>query len=241
MPVLPVQPYGITRASPPIRAARRCGSRPSLRSSPTCSTRWPVRASADPDRQRPRREHAGPGVGSRSGARSIPRRGVRYHDWWNSPRVLDVVARSTRGTHASWMENFPGRGCPASSFRASAKPSADRRPRPGRVPAASRRRLLRRRLRALRRGHAPRLAGRRRGGARAARDRLGRLVQRQVDERDARPSRRRAGRRRRRGRARRACCSSSSGELSRQVRRIGAPLAHAITASSAIATNSSAR
>ena len=38
-----------------------------------------------------------------------PEARVRYHDWWNSPRVMDVgAARSTpSASHASWMENFP--------------------------------------------------------------------------------------------------------------------------------------
>lgn len=33
---------------------------------------------------------------------------LRWHDWWNAPRTMDVV-RSVHptGTHASWMENFP--------------------------------------------------------------------------------------------------------------------------------------
>src|SRR6476660_325071 len=33
---------------------------------------------------------------------------VRYHGWWNSPRVTETVrAVDPVGSHASWMENFP--------------------------------------------------------------------------------------------------------------------------------------
>ena len=101
--------------------SRRCASRPSSRSSPTCSTRSRARASAGscsstatagtrpPERRRPQ-----------WGAKH-PEARVRYHDWWNSPRVMDVV-RSVDpvGSHASWMENFPGRASRASSFRTRA-------------------------------------------------------------------------------------------------------------------------
>ncbi|RJF75341.1 creatininase family protein [Deinococcus cavernae] len=33
---------------------------------------------------------------------------VRFHNWWNAPRVwAQVQATDTNASHASWMENFP--------------------------------------------------------------------------------------------------------------------------------------
>ena len=55
-----------------------------------------------------------------------PETRVRYHDWWNSPRVMEVV-RSVDpvGSHASWMENFPWTRLPGVEFPAESKPPAD--------------------------------------------------------------------------------------------------------------------
>ncbi len=34
--------------------------------------------------------------------------GVRWHDWWNSPKIRSLVDEiDPEGSHASWMENFP--------------------------------------------------------------------------------------------------------------------------------------
>jgi creatinine amidohydrolase len=34
--------------------------------------------------------------------------GVRWHDWWNSPKIRALVDEiDNEGSHASWMENFP--------------------------------------------------------------------------------------------------------------------------------------
>ena len=44
---------------------------------------------------------------SQWGARNPDAR-VRYHDWWDSPRVMETVREiDPEGAHASWMENFP--------------------------------------------------------------------------------------------------------------------------------------
>jgi creatinine amidohydrolase len=57
------------------------------------------------------------------GARNTGAR-VRYHDWWTSPRVLDVVrAIDPDGSHASWMENFPWTRLPGVEFPTEPKPS----------------------------------------------------------------------------------------------------------------------
>jgi creatinine amidohydrolase len=55
-----------------------------------------------------------------------PEARVRYHDWWNSPRVMDIV-RSVDpvGSHASWMENFPWTRLPGVELPAGSKPPAD--------------------------------------------------------------------------------------------------------------------
>lgn len=37
---------------------------------------------------------------------------VRFHNWWNAPRTLEMLQQTDPvASHASWMENFPWRGC----------------------------------------------------------------------------------------------------------------------------------
>ena len=169
VPVLPVLPYGLTP-----RFAAYPGS-PTLRVETFLAVVADLLDSlfgpglpAHPDRQRPRREHAG-ALGRGAVGRRHPETRVRYHDWWDSPRVMDVVrAIDPDGSHASWMENFPWTRLPGVELPDEKKPDVvDLDPRSGGVPQARRRRFLRRGVRALRRGHAPHLGGRRRRGARA--------------------------------------------------------------------------
>jgi creatinine amidohydrolase len=48
---------------------------------------------------------------------------VRYHDWWDSPRVMDTVRSiDPDGSHASWMENFPWTRLPGVDLPAEKKP-----------------------------------------------------------------------------------------------------------------------
>ena len=52
-----------------------------------------------------------------------PENRVRYHDWWDSPRVMDVVrAVDPDGSHASWMENFPWTRLPGVELPDEKKP-----------------------------------------------------------------------------------------------------------------------
>ena len=48
---------------------------------------------------------------------------ARYHDWWDSPRVAEVVRKiDPEGSHASWMENFPWTRLPGVELPPKAKP-----------------------------------------------------------------------------------------------------------------------
>ena len=48
---------------------------------------------------------------------------VRYHDWWDSPRVMEVVREiDPEGSHASWMENFPWTRLPGVELPSEPKP-----------------------------------------------------------------------------------------------------------------------
>lgn len=47
-----------------------------------------------------------------------PDTSVKFHNWWNAPKTFAKVQEiDTVASHASWMENFPGRACRASSNR----------------------------------------------------------------------------------------------------------------------------
>jgi len=108
VPVLPVLPYGITP-----RFAAYPGS-PTLRVETFLTVVTDLLDSLSG--QGFRRILVVNGHGGNTPARAAaaqwgakhPEARVRYHDWWNSPRVMDVV-RSVDpiGSHASWMENFP--------------------------------------------------------------------------------------------------------------------------------------
>ena len=48
---------------------------------------------------------------------------VRYHDWWDSPGVTEVVREiDPEGSHASWMENFPWTRLPGVELPSEPKP-----------------------------------------------------------------------------------------------------------------------
>src|ERR687886_22647 len=101
-----------------------------------------------------------------------------FHNWWNGPRTWAAVQEiDPESSHASWLESFPwtrvaGVELPREA-QAARRPPAARRRGPGRGAAPARRRLVRRGLQPVGRGLAARLAGRRRGGPRGSRGRLG--------------------------------------------------------------------
>jgi creatinine amidohydrolase len=48
---------------------------------------------------------------------------LQYHDWWASPRVMEVVRSiDAEGSHASWMENFPWTRLPGVELPSEPKP-----------------------------------------------------------------------------------------------------------------------
>jgi creatinine amidohydrolase len=48
---------------------------------------------------------------------------VVWHDWWNSPRLLELVERTDpEGSHASWTENFPWTRLPGVALPTDHKP-----------------------------------------------------------------------------------------------------------------------
>jgi creatinine amidohydrolase len=62
---------------------------------------------------------------SQWGAKNTQAR-VLYHDWWDSPRVAEVVREiDPEGSHASWMENFPWTRLPGVELPNETKPSAE--------------------------------------------------------------------------------------------------------------------
>lgn len=59
-------------------------------------------------------------LGDHPGAR------VRWHNWWNAPRVwTQVQATDPVATHASWMENFPWNRLAGVALPGDAKPVMD--------------------------------------------------------------------------------------------------------------------
>ena len=139
MPVLPVLPYGITP-----RFAAYPGS-PTLRVETFLAVVTDLLDSLSG--QGFRRILLVNGHGGNTPARAAatqwgakhPEARVRYHDWWNSPRVMDVVRSSTPiGSHASWMENFPwtrlpGVELPGESEASAATAGPRTRPSSGRL------------------------------------------------------------------------------------------------------------
>lgn len=108
VPVFPVQPYGITPyfRGYPGSVTLRLGTYLSL-----------MRDLLDSlHEQGFRRILVVNGHGGNSPAQGLagewmadhPDAQVRFHNWWNAPRVwAQVQATDTNASHASWMENFP--------------------------------------------------------------------------------------------------------------------------------------
>ena len=123
VPVLPVQPYGIT----PRFAAYPGSSTPRVETFLAVVTDLLDSLSGQGFKRILVVNGHGGNVPARSaaaqwGARH-PEARVRYHDWWDSPRVAEVVrAIDPEGSHASWMENFPWTRLPGVAFPAEAKP-----------------------------------------------------------------------------------------------------------------------
>jgi creatinine amidohydrolase len=126
VPVLPVLPYGLTP-----RFAAYPGS-PTLRVETFVAVVTDLIDSLSG--QGFRRILIVNGHGGNSPARSAaaqwgarhPEFRVRYHDWWDSPRVMDIVRSvDPEGSHASWMENFPWTRLPGVDLPADPKPSAE--------------------------------------------------------------------------------------------------------------------
>jgi creatinine amidohydrolase len=126
VPVLPVQPYGITP-----RFAAYPGS-PTLRVETFIAVVTDLLDSLSGQGFRrilivnghggniPARSAA-----SQWGAKNTDAR-VRYHDWWNSPRVMETVREiDPEGSHASWMENFPWTRLPGVELPSEPKPSTE--------------------------------------------------------------------------------------------------------------------
>ncbi|HEY3051754.1 MAG TPA: creatininase family protein [Gaiellaceae bacterium] len=126
VPVLPVQPYGITP-----RFAAYPGS-PTLRVETFLAVVTDLLDSLS--RQGFRRILIVNGHGGNVPARAAaaqwgaghPESRVRSHDWWNSLRVMEVVRSIDReGSHASWMENFPWTRLPGVELPTESKPATD--------------------------------------------------------------------------------------------------------------------
>jgi creatinine amidohydrolase len=126
VPVLPVEPYGITP-----RFAAYPGS-PTLRVETFLSVVTDLLDSLSGQGFRrilivnghggntPARSAASQWGAKNTGAR------VLYHDWWDSPRVQGVVREiDPEGSHASWMENFPWTRLPGVELPSEPKPSAE--------------------------------------------------------------------------------------------------------------------
>ena len=53
---------------------------------------------------------------------------VLFHDWWNAPRVWEVVQRYEKeSSHGSWMENFPWTRIPGVAMPKGVKPPIPQR------------------------------------------------------------------------------------------------------------------
>jgi len=67
---------------------------------------------------------------------------VRFHNWWNAPRVWSTVQEiDPAASHASWMESFAWTRVEGAATPESAKPMVDLAMLQGRDPAAIRARL----------------------------------------------------------------------------------------------------
>lgn len=126
VPVLPVQPYGITPrfaaypGSPTLRVETFLAVVTDLLDSLAGQGFRRILIVNGHGGNTPARSSASQWGAKNTGA------SVRYHDWWNSPRVLGVVREiDQEGSHASWMENFPWTRLPGVELPSSPKPSAE--------------------------------------------------------------------------------------------------------------------
>jgi creatinine amidohydrolase len=73
--------------------------------------------------------HGGNDPGGAAGAEwsgAHPDAQVLWHNWWNGPRVWEVVQSiDSDASHASWLENFPWTRLPGVALPAERKPMAD--------------------------------------------------------------------------------------------------------------------
>ena len=73
--------------------------------------------------------HGGNDPGGAAGAEwsgAHPDAHVVWHNWWNGPRVWEVVQSiDSDASHASWLENFPWTRLPGVASPAERKPMAD--------------------------------------------------------------------------------------------------------------------
>jgi creatinine amidohydrolase len=73
--------------------------------------------------------HGGNDPGGAAGAEwsgAHPDAQVHWHNWWNGPRVWEVVQSiDSDASHASWLENFPWTRLPGVASPAERKPMAD--------------------------------------------------------------------------------------------------------------------
>lgn len=126
IPVFPVMPYGITPGFSAYPGTL------SLRVATLCSV---VRDLLDAlDGQGFRRVLIVNGHGGNAPIRARvlewmgdhPRTRVRFHDWWNAPRVIAKVREiDPEASHASWMESFPWTRVEGATVPVAKKPMVD--------------------------------------------------------------------------------------------------------------------
>jgi creatinine amidohydrolase len=67
------------------------------------------------------------GHGGNVPAASLAGGGVRFHSWWNAPRVWALIQElDPDSSHASWMENFPWTRLPGVELPTERKPMVGR-------------------------------------------------------------------------------------------------------------------
>jgi creatinine amidohydrolase len=243
VPVLPVLPYGITP-----RFAAYPGS-PSLRVETFLTVVTDLLESLSG--QGFRRILIVNGHGGNTPARSAAAQWgakhadarVRYHDWWDSSRVMEVVRSiDPEGSHASWMENFPWTRLPGVELPAEPKPVTSSELHD---PAEFRKVMGDGSFGGAYQHSDEDMLRVWQGGVEEVRERLG-SVERQIDERDADgPREEQQGDCEQPEPEEHVAAALLAGRLSRHVPSLGLglrdALGHAITASRAIARKRSAR